>query len=166
DDGTIVFDASDDRSAAWPMIRERAPLAPRTPARADDLLCIQYTSGTTALPKGAMLTNRAYLQTATYVARCQRLTPNSSFISAAPFFHCSGTMHAITVCLLAGCTLNALSAWDPERFLDETLQHDCSISHMVSSRDVLALGAERARPRLATMRVTHDLGTRDYLARI
>jgi len=33
-------------------------------------------------------------------------------------------------------------------------------------RDVLALGAERARPRLATMRVTHDLGTRDYLARI
>jgi hypothetical protein len=70
------------------------------------------------------------------------------------------------VCLLAGCTLNALSAWDPERFLDETLEHDCDVSHMVYYRDVLALGAERARPRLATMRVTHDLGTRDYLARI
>lgn len=167
DAGMIVFDASDGCPATgWPVIRERRPLPPRTPTGVDDLLCIQYTSGTTALPKGAMLTNRAYLQTATYVARCQRLTPNSSFISAAPFFHCSGTMHAITVCLLAGCTLNALSAWDPERFLDETLQHDCDISHMVYYRDVLALGAERARPRLATMRVTHDLGTRDYLARI
>lgn len=167
DNGTIVFDASEDcASRAWPMIRERRALPPRTPTDADELLCIQYTSGTTSLPKGAMLTNRAYLQTAAYVARCQRLTPNSSFISAAPFFHCSGTMHAIAVCLLAGCTLNALSAWDPEQFLDETQLHRCDVSHMVYYRDVLALGAERARPRLATMRVTHDLGTRDYLARI
>lgn len=167
DDGMIVFDASGERPASeWPVVRERCPLPPSEPASVNELLCIQYTSGTTALPKGAMLTNRAYLMTAAYVARCQRLTPNSSFISAAPFFHCSGTMHAITVCLLAGCTLNALSAWDPERFLDETARHRCDVSHMVYYRDVLALGAERARPRLATMRVSHDLGTRDYLARI
>ena len=165
--GMMVFDASQDRPAGeWPLIRERRALPARDPASIDPLLCIQYTSGTTALPKGAMLTTRAYLQTAAHVARCQRLTPNSSFISAAPFFHCSGTMHAITVCLLAGCTLNALSAWDPERFLDQTERQRCDVSHMVYYRDVLALGAERARPRLATMRVSHDLGTPDYLARI
>ena len=165
--GMIVADASGDRPATeWPVIPERTRLPSPEPADADGLLCIQYTSGTTALPKGAMLTLAAYLQTAAYVARCQRLTPNSSFISAAPFFHCSGTMHAITVCLLAGCTLNALSSWDPERFLDETQRHRCDVSHMVYYRDVLALGAARARPKLATMRVSHDLGTRDYLARI
>lgn len=167
DHGTIVLDASDERPAAqWPVTPARRPLPPRTPPEVEDLLCIQYTSGTTALPKGAMLTNRAYVQTAAYVARCQRLTPGSSFMSAAPFFHCSGTMHAITVCLLAGCTLNALPAWDPERFLDETAKYRCDVSHMVYYRDVLALGAERARGRLATMQVSHDLGTRDYLARI
>jgi acyl-CoA synthetase (AMP-forming)/AMP-acid ligase II len=167
DHGMIVLDASDQRSAAeWPVIRERRALPPRGPAGVDDLLCIQYTSGTTALPKGAMLTNAAYLATAAYVARCQRLTPSSRFISAAPFFHCSGSMHAITVCLLAGCTLHAMSAWDPERFLELTKEHRCDVSHMVYYRDVLALGAERARPRLASMHVSHDLGTRDYLARI
>jgi fatty-acyl-CoA synthase len=37
---------------------------------------------------------------------------------------------------------------------------------MIYYRDVLALGSPTARSRLATMRVTHDLGTRDYLARI
>jgi len=167
DFGMTVFDASDEApAAAWPVQVPRRPLPPRTPSGADDLLCIQYTSGTTALPKGAMLTNPAYLQTASYVTRCQRLSPSSSFFSGAPFFHCSGTMHAITVCLLAGCTLNALSAWDPERFLDETARHRCDVSHMIYYRDVFALGADRARPRLASMRVTHDLGTRDYLARI
>jgi hypothetical protein len=30
---------------------------------------------------------------------------------------------------------------------------------LIYFRDVLALGAERARPKLATMRVAHDLGT-------
>lgn len=166
-DGMLVFDASGEGDAAgWPLIPAGNGLPPHESANADDLLCIQYTSGTTALPKGAMLTNGAYLQTAGYVARCQRLTPNSRFISAAPFFHCSGTLHAITVCLLAGCTLNAMSGWDPERFLLETQTYGCDVSHMVYYRDVLALGAARARPRLATMRVAHDLGTRDYLARI
>lgn len=166
-EGMIVFDASDDRPATeWPVIAAKRTLPDRGLRGAADLLCIQYTSGTTALPKGAMLTNAAYLQTAAYVARCQRLTPSSRFMSAAPFFHCSGTMHAITVCLLAGCTLNAMSAWDPERFLAEVERHRCDVSHMVYYRDVLALGAAKARPMLASMRVTHDLGTREYLARI
>jgi fatty-acyl-CoA synthase len=177
DEGMMVIDASGALPAAqWPVRPAGKPLPPceRTAAAiagaastaADDLLCIQYTSGTTALPKGAMLTNAAYLRTAAYVARCQRLTPESRFISAAPFFHCSGTMHAITVCLLAGCTLHAMPSWDPERFLDETARYGCDVSHMIYYRDVLALGASRARARLATMRVSHDLGTPDYLARI
>lgn len=166
-EGVVVFDASDERPAAqWRVVPASRAVPPRDALTPVDTLCIQYTSGTTALPKGAMLTNRAYLQTAAYVARCQRLTPGSRFISGAPFFHCSGTMHAITVCLLAGCTLTGMSAWDPERFLDDTARYGCDVSHMVYYRDVLALGASNARERLASMKVTHDLGTRDYLARI
>ena len=143
-------------------MRSAAGEPPPRAANIADMLCIQYTSGTTAMPKGVLLTNRAYLQTAAYVARCQRLTPSSRFISAAPFFHCSGTMHAITVCLTAGCTLNAFSAWDPERFLDETQRQRCDVSHMIYFRDVLALGVAaradearddegRARPRHARL---------------
>jgi len=107
-DVMIIFQASDDCPASeWPTISNDRPKACAGPD-IDDLLCVQYTSGTTATPKGVMLTNHAYMQTAAYVARCQRLTPSSRFVSAAPFFHCSGTMHAITVCLTVGCTLNSL----------------------------------------------------------
>ncbi|MDB5848582.1 MAG: putative AMP-dependent synthetase and ligase, partial [Rhodoferax sp.] len=42
----------------------------------------------------------------------------------------------------------------------------CDVSHMVYYRDVLALGRPGARQQLKTMRVTHDLGTRDYLLRL
>jgi acyl-CoA synthetase (AMP-forming)/AMP-acid ligase II len=131
------------------------------------VFCIQYTSGTTAVPKGVMLTDAGYLATAAYVARCQRLTPSSRFASAAPFFHCSGSMHALTVCMLAGCTLHSMSVWDPERYLATVAAQACDVSHMVYYRDVLALPPQaRARERLATMRVTHDLGTPGFLRRI
>src|SRR4051812_25257965 len=75
-DGMLVLDASDELPPSqWPVVAAQRECAPH--GDGDDLLCIQYTSGTTALPKGAMLSNRAYLATAAYVARCQRLTPSS-----------------------------------------------------------------------------------------
>ena len=130
------------------------------------VFCIQYTSGTTSIPKGVMLTNSAYVQTANYVARCQRLTPSSRFISAGPFFHCSGSMHALTVCLLAGCTFHSMSVWDAQRFLDDVHRYQCDVSHMIYFRDVLALRHPKARELLQSMHVTHDLGTPEYLMRI
>ncbi|HYG43969.1 MAG TPA: class I adenylate-forming enzyme family protein [Bordetella sp.] len=130
------------------------------------LLCIQYTSGTTSRPKGVLLTTDAYLRTAAYVARCQRLTPSSRFISAGPFFHCSGSMHALTTCLWAGCTLTSMSIWNPEHFLDLVQRHRCDVAHMIYLRDVLALKDRRARDKLHTLQIAHDLGTREYLLRL
>ena len=161
-----VLEASDTLPPSdWPVITldgERATL-PRSPA---DVFCIQYTSGTTSVPKGVMLTDAAYLQTASYVVRCQRLTPTSRFISAAPFFHCSGTMHALTVCLLAGCTLDSLSVWDPEQFVDTVALRQCDTAHMIYFRDVLAIATSTTRERLSSLQVAHDLGTPEFLLRI
>ena len=162
-----IWEADDDVPPdAWPQV-QLGSAAQRSRVRTpDDVFCIQYTSGTTSIPKGVMLSDSAYIATAAYVARCQRLTPSSRFISAGPFFHCSGSMHALTVCLLAGCTLTSMSVWDPERFVAQVAEHRCDVSHMVYYRDVLALGSERVRADLASMQVTHDLGTPAFLRRI
>ncbi len=161
-----VLEASDALPPSdWPVIQlegDRATL-PASPA---DVFCIQYTSGTTSVPKGVMLTDAAYLQTASYVARCQRLTPASRFISAAPFFHCSGTMHALTVCLLAGCTLDSLSVWDPEQFVHTVSLRQSDTAHMIYFRDVLAIATSATRERLSSLQVAHDLGTAEFLLRI
>ena len=164
---TLMLVAStDETDIGWPLERLGSGTFNLDIPSLPDLMCIQYTSGTTSLPKGAMLLNKSYLQTAAYVASCQGLHPHSEFISAAPFFHCSGTMHAITVCLTSGATLNAMSAWDPELFLDLVEQHHCTVSHMVYYRDVLALQSSQSRQKLSTMKVTHDLGTSEFLRRI
>jgi fatty-acyl-CoA synthase len=156
----ITIEASDNLAAEeWPVWKRASGPQLREPAERDDLFCIQYTSGTTSKPKGVMLTEQMYLRTAAHCAKCQVLTPSSSFMSAAPFFHCSGSMHAITVCLLAGCTLHTMSIWDVERFLHLAQLHRGDVGHGVYLRDVVAHGIDKARPYLAALKTVSAVGT-------
>jgi fatty-acyl-CoA synthase len=152
----VIEGPTDDLTKDWQphirhtMVRADPVILP------DGIFSILYTSGTTSRPKGVMLTAESYLRTAQYAAFCQRLTPSSHFVSPAPFFHCSGSMHAITTCLIAGCTLHSMSSWDPERLVDLVEQHRADVSHAIYFRDVLALGVEEVRVKLATLKVGHD----------
>jgi fatty-acyl-CoA synthase len=131
-----------------------------------DVFCIQYTSGTTSKPKGVMLTQALYIHGARYVVRCQRMTPASSFMSAAPFFHCSGSMHAVTTCLIGGATLHSVSAWDPEYFLRLVERHRGDTGHGIFFRDIVALGSAKAREPLATLKIASDIEPPEFLTRL
>jgi fatty-acyl-CoA synthase len=146
--------------------RDAAGITRGAAAVLSDAFCIQYTSGTTATPKGVVLTMRSYLQTARHVAHCQTVSPSSHFISAAPFFHCSGSMHAITVAMVAGCSLHSMAIWDPDRFLDLVERHQADVSHGIHFQDVIALGATKARPKLRSLRVGYDISTPTQLGQL
>ncbi|MCA9114505.1 MAG: AMP-binding protein [Planctomycetaceae bacterium] len=58
-----------------------------TPA---DPINIQYTSGTTGFPKGAMLTHRNLLYNAYYIGDCMELSSQDRICVPVPFYHCFG----------------------------------------------------------------------------
>jgi len=65
-----------------------------------------------------------------------------------------------------GCTLDSLSVWDPEQFVDTVALRQCDTAHMIYFRDVLAIATATTRERLSSLQVAHDLGTPEFLLRI
>lgn len=164
--GVVVVDASNDSEAsAWQAIGNRGAQNRVVPLAAG-LMFIQYTSGTTNEPKGVMITEDAFMLTANYCARAQRLSPSSQFMSATPLFHCSGNMHALTTCLIAGSTLHTMSMWDVEKFLHLCSKFRGDVGHGIFMRDVLAYGTEKARRFLGTLDVLAATGSQDDLLMI
>lgn len=90
---------------------------------------IMSTSGTTAMPKGVILAHRGLLRLALEVGRQQFISPDDRFYSVSPFFHCSGFMHGVLTCLLAGCTLFSTDQYDPDESWDVISQERITVYH-------------------------------------
>lgn len=63
----------------------------------DDAINLQYTSGTTGRPKGALLTHRNLLLNGYYAARRQQLTELDRICIPVPLYHCFGCVLG-TIC--------------------------------------------------------------------
>jgi fatty-acyl-CoA synthase len=57
---------------------------------AGDPINMQYTSGTTGFPKGALLSHRNIVLNAYYVGGCQKITERDRILIQVPFYHCFG----------------------------------------------------------------------------
>lgn len=74
-------------------------------ALASDVYNIQFTSGTTGLPKGAMLTHQNVLKNAEAVGARLRYTERDRVCVPVPFYHCFGCVLGNLVCLIHGAAL-------------------------------------------------------------
>jgi long-chain acyl-CoA synthetase len=76
-----------------------------------------YTSGTTGLPKGVMLTNDNFFKGVMNVTESWRFTPDSVNIAVMPMFHIAGSGYSM-VGLYHGCRTVLLRDVDPALILD------------------------------------------------
>ncbi|MEV7285101.1 acyl-CoA synthetase [Streptomyces sp. NPDC093252] len=87
-------------------------------ARSEDLVQLLYTSGTTARPKGAMMTHRALVHAYLSAITALDLSAGDRPVHALPLYH-SAQMHVFLLPYLAvGATSVLLDAPDGDRILD------------------------------------------------
>ena len=80
----------------------------RRPVRAvqaTDVHNMQFTSGTTGLPKGAMLTHRNVLMNAFYTGERLRYSAADRVCVPVPFYHCFGCVLGTMACVVHGSAM-------------------------------------------------------------
>ncbi len=94
------------------LARRQSTVSPR------DVAQIQYTSGTTGFPKGAMLTHYGVINNSwQFTARCG-LSSTDRFVTAMPLFHCSGCVCGVLGSMLRAATLIPLITFDAAKQLE------------------------------------------------
>jgi fatty-acyl-CoA synthase len=81
--------------------------------KADDVVNMQYTSGTTGFPKGVMLTSRNILNNGFYIGERQKFTPDDRVCLPVPLFHCFGCVLGVLAVLTHGATIVMVESFDP-----------------------------------------------------
>ncbi len=79
----------------------------------EDAAMIQYTSGTTGFPKGAVLSHLSLLNNARFYADRLGVRRDSVWINIMPMFHTSGCGMVTLGCLQAGCKMLIVKLFDP-----------------------------------------------------
>jgi len=78
----------------------------------NDLLLIQFTSGTTAYPKGVMLTHDNMLRNAWAAGTRIGVRPEDRYFNCRPFFHVGGSTLSALMSLVFGCCLLTLPTFE------------------------------------------------------
>ncbi len=96
---TIYFDGPE-----WPALLDARGEVPADVAT-DDVANIQYTSGTTGLPKGVMLTHHNIVNNGQFLAQGFHYTEQDKIVVPVPLFHCYGCVIGTMTALNTGAAL-------------------------------------------------------------
>ncbi|MDP9095583.1 MAG: AMP-binding protein [Pseudomonadota bacterium] len=100
--GTLAFEdvplrATDEHRATLARLQPRLQF--------DDVVNIQFTSGTTGSPKGASLTHHNILNNGYFIGEAQRLSEADRVCIPVPLYHCFGMVLGNLACTTHGATM-------------------------------------------------------------
>ncbi|PLS87105.1 MAG: AMP-binding protein [Actinobacteria bacterium] len=93
---------------------------------ADEVINMQYTSGTTGFPKGVQLTHSNIVKNAFYIGECMDLGPEDRVCIPVPFFHCFGCVLGTLNVVTHEGTMVPVESFDAEGVLKAVHEERCT----------------------------------------
>ncbi len=104
------------------------PTFEQVPVRLDDIVVLPYSSGTTGLSKGVMLTHQNLVANVVQTMDAAKIGSEDVIIAVLPFFHIYGMQVLMNTGLTAGATIITMPRFDLEQFLQLHQTHQITRS--------------------------------------
>ena len=106
----------------------------------DDSINIQFTSGTTGLPKGATLSHFNIVNNAYFVGKAMKFSHTDRLCIPVPLYHCFGMVMGVLTCATHGSTMVFPSeGFEPYATLKAVSDERCTALHGVPTMFVASL---------------------------
>jgi len=105
----------------------------------NDVVNMQYTSGTTGFPKGVMLTHRNILNNGFGIGDNQRFSQKDIVCLPVPLFHCFGLVLGMMAVITHGATAALLEWFDPLLVLATIQKEKCTAVYGVPTMFIAEL---------------------------
>jgi acyl-CoA synthetase (AMP-forming)/AMP-acid ligase II len=112
---------------AGKAVSEKELLQAANEVTGDDIAMFQFTSGTTAVPKAAMLFQSAMLRGALCGCEILRLSEADRFFSPQPFFHVGGSIQVMLTPIISGCRMIVQPYFDAGQALELMERYQCNV---------------------------------------
>lgn len=96
-----------------------------------DLVALPYSSGTTGLPKGVMLTHHNLVSNLCQMEGLCYFYETDTLICVLPLFHIYGLVVVLNMGLYTGATVVTMPRFELESFLKAVQDYDVSLAHIV-----------------------------------
>lgn len=131
---------------AWDALYDIAEKTPYSDYRAltDGLDCqeivnMQYTSGTTGFPKGVMLTHYNILNNGKAIGDGMNFTHDDKLLITVPFFHCFGMVLGLMACITHGTSIVPVEVYSPTKVMKAIMEEECTAVHGVPTMFIAML---------------------------
>lgn len=105
----------------------------------DDVINIQYTSGTTGFPKGVMLTHNNIVNNGKIIGDRMKLTEQDRICIPVPFFHCFGCVLGTLAAVTHASTMVVIEQFEPKKVLQAVQDEKCTALHGVPTMFIAEL---------------------------
>jgi acyl-CoA synthetase (AMP-forming)/AMP-acid ligase II len=130
------------------------------------LAAVLYTSGTTAWPKGVMLTNRNLLFAGETVSSFLRMRPDDRWLVTLPLFHLNALGYSLMSALATGASVAMQRQFDPATWPADLQRFGATLSSTfaVHARRLLAVAPPTAPTQLRVFLFSQHLTTAERTA--
>jgi acyl-CoA synthetase (AMP-forming)/AMP-acid ligase II len=119
----VVLDGAEGHANLFDLLGADAPSVQVDIDPANDLVTLPYSSGTTGLPKGVMLTHRACIANVLQTVAALEIGPDDRTLAVAPLSHAVGWGVVANCAFHVGATVVTLPRFEPHAFLGAIQEH-------------------------------------------